>query len=140
MQNMGLSKNTSSKGYQAQHIIPHEMANHPILQKIGMDLDDASNGIFLPAPNKGVNSLSTHRGYHSIYSDFVRSKLDSLDINKSSIDLQREVLHIQTKLRKLHKSGLHLYKGFSENDGKTGIYPKRKGNTVKMWEKWYNQL
>lgn len=39
---MRLDPNTSRAGYQAQHIIPKEFKNHPILKKIGIDLDDAS--------------------------------------------------------------------------------------------------
>ena len=46
MESMGLPRGTNCTGYQAQHIIPAEMANHPVLQRIGMDLDDASNGQF----------------------------------------------------------------------------------------------
>lgn len=87
MQNMGLLKSTSSKGYQAQHIIPHEMANHPILQKIGMDLDDASNGILLPIPKGNVSTLSRHRGYHSIYSEFVRKQLNKINPNQKKIKI-----------------------------------------------------
>ena len=36
MEDMGLKRSTKWKGYQAQHIIPSEMANHPILKKIGI--------------------------------------------------------------------------------------------------------
>lgn len=44
---MNVSKETKWSGYQAQHIIPSDIKNHPVIQKIGMDPDDASNGIFL---------------------------------------------------------------------------------------------
>jgi len=60
MDAMGLSRSTTWRGYQAQHIIPAEMASHPIIQKIGMNLDDASNGIFLRVPDESVSTLSRH--------------------------------------------------------------------------------
>ena len=44
MESMGLPRGTNWTGHQAQHIIPVEMADHPVLQRNGMDLDDASNG------------------------------------------------------------------------------------------------
>ncbi|HEL2072288.1 TPA: AHH domain-containing protein [Streptococcus suis] len=59
LKSMGVSTNTGWKGYQAQHIIPAEFKNHPLIQKIGMNFDDASNGIFLPIPNTNVRGLST---------------------------------------------------------------------------------
>ncbi|WP_376699841.1 AHH domain-containing protein [Parageobacillus thermoglucosidasius] len=37
---MGVKRSTKWSGYQAQHIIPAEMASHPVLQKIGMNLDN----------------------------------------------------------------------------------------------------
>lgn len=46
MEKMGLKRSTKWSGYQAQHVIPSEMANHPVIKKIGMNFDDASNGIF----------------------------------------------------------------------------------------------
>ena len=54
---MGLKPNTSRKGYQAQHIIPKSLSKHPVLKKIGMDLDDASNGIFLRERRTGGSSV-----------------------------------------------------------------------------------
>ncbi|MGW6665810.1 MULTISPECIES: AHH domain-containing protein [Peribacillus] len=41
--------------YQAQHIIPKEFRSHPVLIKIGMDMDDASNGFFLRVPDAEYN-------------------------------------------------------------------------------------
>ena len=37
MQSMGLSRRTKWTGYQAQHIIPVELRNHPVLKKMGFD-------------------------------------------------------------------------------------------------------
>lgn len=71
---MGVSTSVKWKGYQAQHIIPAELKTHPVLKKIGMNLDDASNGIFLRIPNNDVSTKSRHRGYHSVYNEFVKSE------------------------------------------------------------------
>ena len=46
MTEMGLRRSTKWSGYQAQHIIPSEMADNPVIKKIGMNFDDSSNGIF----------------------------------------------------------------------------------------------
>ena len=140
MKTMGLPKHTRMKTYQAQHIIPAEMKSHPVIRKMGMNLDDASNGILLPTPKENVSALSRHRGYHSVYSEFVRRKLDKINPNQSSQALQKEVLTLQKNLRKLQESGLPLYKGYSDNDGKSRIYPNRTGNTVEMWERQYDAL
>ena len=57
MESMGLPRGTNWTGHQAQHIIPAEMANHPVLQRIGMDLDDASNGLFLRTPADDISAM-----------------------------------------------------------------------------------
>ncbi len=75
MESMGLPRGTNWTGHQAQHIISAEMANHPVLQRIGMDLDDASNGLFLRTPADDISVMSRHRGYHSTYNEFVRTNL-----------------------------------------------------------------
>ncbi len=58
------------------------MSDHPVLQKIGMDMDDASNGWFLRTPAEDISTMSRHRGYHSIYNEFVRSQLDKIEYPK----------------------------------------------------------
>ncbi|KPU55007.1 hypothetical protein AN402_3208 [Bacillus wiedmannii] len=40
MTEMGLRRSTKWSGYQAQHIIPSEMADNPVFKKIGMNFDD----------------------------------------------------------------------------------------------------
>lgn len=87
-------------GYQAQHIIPAQMADHPVLKKIGMNLDDASNGVFLRIPGKNISPMSRHRGYHSVYSEFVRQELNKINLSNDSLTIQRQVRTLQTKLRR----------------------------------------
>lgn len=122
MQAMGLPRSTKWTGYQAQHIIPGGMADHPVIQAMGMDLDDASNGMFLPTPDESISPLSRHRGYHSTYNDFVESKLDNIDVNQSPAELQAEVKDLQRKLRILQEKGLPLY--------------PHQGATIELWERF----
>lgn len=97
MESMGLPRGTNWTGHQAQHIIPVEMANHPVLQRIGMDLDDASNGLFLRTPADDISAMSRHRGYHSTYNEFVKTQLDAMDISQSVDVLQKQVYDLQQK-------------------------------------------
>lgn len=106
---MGLKRSLKWGGYQAQHIIPAELIDHPVLQKIGIDLDHHTNGIFLRTPSSEVSTLTRHFGYHAPYNKFVRSQLDKLDINASSYELQREVKKLQSNLRKMQISGAVIY-------------------------------
>ncbi|MHC6145047.1 T7SS effector LXG polymorphic toxin, partial [Bacillus velezensis] len=72
LESMGLPRSSKWTGYQAQHIIPGELYNHPIIKKIGMETNHASNGIFLPIPAEAISTLSRHRGYHSVYNNVVK--------------------------------------------------------------------
>ena len=109
MESMNLPRKTTWTGYQAQHIIPREMSKHPVLKKIGMDLDDASNGLFLRKPADNVSTMSRHKGYHSVYNNFVKIQLDGMDITQSVNVLQKQVYDLQQKLKHLQLSGLPLY-------------------------------
>lgn len=125
LKEMGISRGKWS-GYQAQHIIPAQMSNHPVLQKIGMDLDDASNGIFLRTPGKNISPMSRHRGFHSVYSEFVQQKLNEISLSSDSLTIQKQIRTLQTNLRRLQNSGLPLYSS--------------EGATVELWQKHYNKL
>ena len=121
MESMGLPRGTNWTGHQAQHIIPAEMANHPVLQRIGMDLDDASNGLFLRTPADDVSAMSRHRGYHSTYNEFVKTQFDAMDISQSVDVLQKQVYDLQQNLKYLQQSGLPLYPS--------------QGATVDLWQR-----
>ncbi len=75
MKEMGLKRSTKWSGYQAQHIIPSKMENNPFIQKIGMNFDNSSNGIFLRVPDNDICVMSRHRGYHSVYNEVVARAL-----------------------------------------------------------------
>ena len=126
MESMGLKRSTKWTGHQAQHIIPAEMADNQIIQKIGMDLDDATNGILLRTPDVKVSAMSRHRGYHSVYNDVVRNQLNKMDINQSVEVLQKQVFDLQSDLRKLQESGLPLYPS--------------QGETVDLWERSLSRI
>ncbi|HFI0862332.1 TPA: AHH domain-containing protein, partial [Streptococcus suis] len=126
LKSMGVSTNTGWKGYQAQHIIPAEFTNHPLIQKIGMNFDDASNGIFLPIPDTNVSGLSRHRGYHSTYNTFVKNQLDAIDINQPSSIIQQQIMDLQSQLRTLQQNGLPLYPS--------------QGATVDLWQRSLNRI
>lgn len=126
LEEMGTKRSAKWKGYQAQHIIPSEMADHPVIQEMGMNLDDATNGKFLRIPDDAISLMSRHRGYHSTYNDFVKSKLDQIDINLSPENLQVEVKKLQRNLNGLQSKELPLY--------------PNQGATLELWERFYNNL
>ncbi|WP_235920066.1 AHH domain-containing protein [Heyndrickxia coagulans] len=158
---MGLPKTTKRTPYQAQHIIPKEFRSHPVLQKIGMDMDDASNGFFLRAPDANVSVTSRHKGYHAVYSNFVRGKLDEIDIRQDISIIEKQVFELQQRLRLLQEKGLPLYMqdNYLENELKrikeigmeqykkermdkevtTPVWKRGEGATVNLWERWYNK-
>ncbi|MEB2493889.1 T7SS effector LXG polymorphic toxin [Peribacillus frigoritolerans] len=126
MEDMGLKRSTKWSGYQAQHIIPSEMAKNPVIQKIGMNFDDSSNGIFLRVPDNDISTMSRHRGYHSVYNEVVERALNKMDINQSVNSLQKDVYELKNNLRKLQENGLPLYPS--------------QGATVELWERKLKQL
>ena len=91
-----------------------------------MNLDGASNGLFLPLPSDDVSTSSRHSGYHSTYNDFVESQLDAMDINQSSRNLQQQVLDLQNDLKKLQRSGVPLYPS--------------QGASLDLWQRSYDRL
>jgi len=110
LRSMHVPTKTKRANYQAQHIIPVQVAkNHPIIKKIGMDIDHANNGIFLRIPDNSSSVNSRHLGFHSTYNNFVMHQLDQLNINHSVKQLMREVYGLQRNLTKLLRSGLPMY-------------------------------
>ncbi len=126
MQAMGLSRRTKWTGYQAQHVIPVELRDHPVLKKMGFDLDNASNGMFLRKPRSDVSASSRHEGYHAPYNKFVEKMLDGIDINSSINSIQKEVKSLQRNLIKMQQSGIVLY-------------PKQ-GASLDLFERTYRRI
>ncbi|MEH6936047.1 AHH domain-containing protein [Bacillus sp. JJ783] len=141
--------------------MPKEFRRHPVLQKIGMDMDDASNGFFLRVPDADVSVTSRYKGYQAVYSNFVRGKLDEIDIRQDISIIEKQVFELQQKLRLLQEKGLPLYmKGnYLENELKrikeigleqykiermdkevaTPVWKRGGGATVDLRERWYNK-
>ncbi|TDY58938.1 T7SS effector LXG polymorphic toxin [Bacillus subtilis] len=159
---MGLPRSTKRTPYQAQHIIPKEFRSHPVLKKLGMDMDDASNGFFLRVPDDDISATSRHKGYHSVYSSFVRKKLDEINVNQSVDVIEKQVYDLQQKLRELQEKGLPLYmrddyletelkkikeKGLEAyklerkegSSSRKPVWKRGGGATVDLWERWYNK-
>ena len=132
---MGVPQNLKwgASGYQAHHIIPKEMSNHPVIQKIGMNMDDASNGIFLRKPNDGVNTKSIHYGNHGEYTKAVKNFLDSLDPNESVEALDGKVADLQESLRASLEDGVPIYKSKDNPTGSATYREKGGGATQEMW-------
>lgn len=123
---MGLKRTTKRTPYQAMHIIPKELRRHKVIKKIGMDLDDASNGIFLKNRKiGGISPMSRHEGLHKVYNIFIENKLDKLDINLSISELEKQVYKLQQKAKYLMEQGLPMY--------------KKEGSSIDLWERWFNK-
>lgn len=142
---MGVSRDFKwgASGYQAHHIIPKEkdIATHPVIQKIGMDFDDASNGIFLKTPNDGVNVKSIHRGYHEEYSSAIKEYLDGLDLSQRVETLEQKVAIMQQRLKLSLENGLPLYmKKKNSAVGPVTYQYKGGGATSEMWDEVINDL
>lgn len=114
---LGLNRTASTPGYQNAHIIPSELGDHRVIQEIGMDMNHASNGIKLP--DTAGHTLSQHKGDHTIYTEFVESRLDELGKRADALNLtpdqryeflQKGVKEIQIDSRKLLQQGLPGYK------------------------------
>ena len=70
---------SSVSDWQAHHVVPWDQREHPIVKKLGLNLNDPQNGVPLPSDFAGGSSLSTHRGSHPEYSAAFGSFLDRLD-------------------------------------------------------------
>ncbi|SEM16323.1 Predicted ribonuclease, toxin component of the YeeF-YezG toxin-antitoxin module [Paenisporosarcina quisquiliarum] len=148
LESMGLPRSTSWKGYQAQHIIPSQLNKHPVIKEIGIEMNDSTNGIFLPIPSDDVSSLSRHRGFHSVYNNVVRKQLDKMDVNQDIAVLEKQVYELQQKLKMGVENGLPLYKTKINNieefykSGKNKNLPvwnRGGGATEELWERWLSK-
>ena len=109
MEKMGLPRNTSWKGYQAHHVIPKALYNHPALKKIGYNIDEAGNGIFLRnSKSQGISTMTRHQGSHAGYNNAMKKALDKLDINKATNELLKDVQALQSRAKKGLESGLPI--------------------------------
>ena len=127
-------------GYEAQHIIPVQMHSHPLIQKIGMDMNSCENGIMLPTPNGHAHALSTHKGFHSVYNKTVKTSLDKImessGEDATADELKKKVSDLQTDLRSLLESGMPMYaKKKERKNSALAIEKKGGGATVELWQR-----
>ncbi len=110
---MGRKRADSWQGYQAQHLIPSELRNHPMLKIVGIDLDHELNGIFLPSTrNKPVGMISgkpRHTGSHLSYTNAVRQELNDMDRMLPIDQLEVQVYKLQLKLRRITETGMPVH-------------------------------
>jgi uncharacterized protein RhaS with RHS repeats len=82
---------------QSHHLIPREAANHPLLKRLGVNVNDKKN--LVPAAQRGF------RYGHRVYNNYARAKLDRIlaDLDKGKINrLQaiRNVNALRTEFKK----------------------------------------
>ena len=96
-------------GKQAHHVIPEELADHPLLRDIDFRMNTGANAIMLPSTPGGL--MATHNGYHSHYNKAVESELDHIQSKYSNeADRKRAVQDLQRNLDSaLRRNKLPLY-------------------------------
>jgi hypothetical protein len=103
------SRIATKPGYQAHHLIPVELKRHRTLNKIGMDIDEAGNGISLPQYPGLDPILPLHRGSHPDYTFAVKNALDKIPDNLSVSETRKAVSAAQNSFRSLLESGVPLH-------------------------------
>ncbi|OSI28868.1 RHS repeat-associated core domain-containing protein [Neisseria dumasiana] len=104
----------SKPGYQRQHIIPYSLKDHEVFLKSGMNINSASNLMYMPIC-EGIDrnpNLGLHRGWtqeHAQYNAKVAAKLDAIQARSKSDakankkwdyrNYQQEVQKLQRELR-----------------------------------------
>ncbi|WP_196411403.1 RHS repeat-associated core domain-containing protein, partial [Xanthomonas translucens] len=98
------------QGYQRQHLVPYSLRDHDFMRRTGMDINGASNMMYLPVepgidpnPSKGL-----HRGWtaeHAQYNKIVGRELDKLERRALTEGwdyrrAQREAIALQIHLRR----------------------------------------
>ncbi len=103
-------------GWAAHHIIPSELKDHRVLKKVGMNMDQATNGIALPTRPGVADNLPLHAGSHPSYTKAVKKKLDEIPDNLSVTETQDRIREIQNTFKTLLNSGepLHTKYGAKE--------------------------
>ncbi|AGT10003.1 RHS repeat-associated core domain-containing protein [Paracoccus aminophilus] len=115
MDDMGMPRGTRAPGYQAQHVIPGALDNHPAWRMGGQDIDGAGNGMFLP--DRGANSasnadrvspLTRHQGSHKGYNDAVEAAMNRIDLSLGPQHVASEIQRLQNVLRQNQMNGVPI--------------------------------
>ena len=92
-------------GWQANHIVPWQQREHPLITRLGMDVNNPQNGIALPVDRAG--NLSIHDGSHSHYSEQIKVVLDRIESLPMSDAQKRDLLaEVIERTRQVLLSGL----------------------------------
>ena len=107
----------TKQAYQRQHIIPYSLKGHDVFVKAGMNINSASNMMYMPVC-EGIDKnekLGLHRGWtseHAEYNRKVERKLDAIQARSRGQNwdyrkYQSEVLNLQRELRAGTKNGIY---------------------------------
>lgn len=108
MEDMGLPRATRAPGYQAQHLVPGALSNHPAVKLAGIDIDFAPNGIFLPDNRAPISPLSRHQGSHPGYNQAVEAALNRIDLSKGQQHAASQIAAMQDVLRVNQQNGVPI--------------------------------
>jgi hypothetical protein len=111
--NIGIPK---TGGWAAHHIIPSELKDHRALRKIGMNMDQVSNGMALPTKPGLHPNLPLHAGSHPSYTKAMKKQLDEIPDNLSVTETQDRIREVQQKFQKLLESGQPLHTKYGAPD------------------------
>ena len=98
------------QGYQRQHLIPYSLRHHPLFVSSGMDINSASNMMYLPvAPGIDPRTeMGLHRGWtqqHLNYNKGIGDVLDAMRIR--AVDEGWDYRQIQQKIIELQRERRH---------------------------------
>ncbi|MCS2843828.1 AHH domain-containing protein [Bacteroides xylanisolvens] len=99
------------KGFERHHIIPYHLKDHPIIVESGININGATNMIFLPRYESNHPTKMTHRHFrignehHSAYDKEIEIELYKLSmqarLEKWSPEMMRQkILQLQHKKRR----------------------------------------
>lgn len=98
-----LGKPPNAQGWQAHHIIPYELRDHPVIdfvrRKFGWDMNSTTNGIHLPTSREipGAGNKTIHFGSHPRYNEMIGGRLDGLNYQWSIGQLTDQQLLIKVQ-------------------------------------------
>ncbi len=87
-------------GHQIHHLIPQKVAEHPMLQRLGIDVNDPQNLRPLPCPGTPCGAAHLHSGQHPNYSKAVTQMLDGIEA--SGLDDAAKKTAVADLLDRLH--------------------------------------
>ncbi len=121
-QKSGLST-ADADGWQAHHIMPVQLRNHPVLKRIGFRFDQDPIAMLLPKRHGLDDKLSRHDGSHPLYTEALRQELNKMKSSWSISKTRRAVGKLVDRAR----IGIEAGRPVRNTDG----------STVEEWQQWY---